>query len=357
MSSRILIVDDEQEWQETFKEAFTSVGCPADSAPSTHAARELLRINEYKLLILDIFLSPGQAPLVYQSFLGFMAREYPEVEVVAVTGKQLRPDEAFALSRLGVSDFIYKPRVQLEDLRRLARRILDPAGTNAGTARATQWRLDHLESLMTTGLQALNDSVAEVTELTRAVIRLASADVTDCPRLFTLVEVSSGGPLSKATREKYLLTLWCEAPGAEHSWDPATYKFSVPRDWLQKIAPYGLLVSRILSIAVPVAASLPGIVLSGEDFQRVQYQLEFMKEIATQLPPVASAGLTAIAEVGRLSAEEGAGLRALRAVLLAEDNNRVFGDLRKRGTEDGDIIWVCPGHHRMLRGTTGPPRG
>jgi CheY-like chemotaxis protein len=347
MIPRALIIDDEADWQAVFIEVFTSVGWEADSAGDMNAAKELLEANSYKLIVLDIFLSATQAPLSYQSSVVFLARTYPDAVVVAVTGKQLAPDEAFALSRLGVSDFIYKPRIQLGDIRRIAHKIADPAQIEATLIEKLDRRLERIEVLLTDGLGALSASVAQVSGLTRALIKLASADVSDCPRLFTLAEVL-GGRMSRATRVKYSLTLWCEYPGAEHSWDAATYTFSRPRDWLQKLVPYGLLVSRILSIVIPIAASIPGVVLNADDFQRVQNQLELMKEVAGQLPHAeAPASITSRA-VDHLTAEQGAGLRTLRSLLLTEDKNRIFGDLRKVGTESGETVWVCPRHEKLL---------
>jgi CheY-like chemotaxis protein len=348
MISRVLIIDDEPDWQETFKDIFASVGCDADSVADISRAKELLKTTPYELIILDIFLNPTQVPLNYESFLTFIARAYPEVIVVAVTGKQLAPDEAFALSRLGVSDFIYKPRVHLDDVRRLAYRILDLGEMEKSSIGTLEQELERIERLLTNGIEALSTSVAEVTGLTRAVIKLASVDVSDCPRLFTLKEASGKG-VSKAARVSYLLTLWCEYPGAEHAWDVATYKFSRPREWLRRVAPYGLLVSRVLSVVIPIAASLPGVVLSGQDFQRVQNQLELMKEVAAQLPQIKVCPSVTSTTVDRLTPEEGAGLRALRAMLLTEDKDRILGDLRKVGTEIGGIIWVCPKHEEMLR--------
>ncbi len=347
MIPRVLIIDDEEDWQETFKDVFGTAGWAADSVADTSSAKDLLKNNTYKLIILDIFLSPAQVPLTYQNFLTFLARAYPEVMVVAVTGKQLAPDEAFALSRLGVSDFVYKPRVHLDDMRRLAHRTLDPNEMETGSIEALDRRLQRIENLLVNGVETLTNSVAEVTGLTRAVIRLASADVSDCPRLFTLVEASGRG-VSQTARVKYQLTLWCEYPGAEHAWEAATYKFSRPRDWLRVIAPYGLLVSRVLSVVIPIAASIPGVVLTSESFQKVQYQLELMKEVVAQLPQIKVSAPTS-PTVDRLTAEEGAGLRALRALLLAEDRSRIFGDLRKVGTESGEIVWLCPRHEEVLR--------
>jgi len=348
MIPRVLVIDDEVDWQELFKEAFTSSGWEADSAGDINRAKELLRANVYRLIILDIFLGPSQASLSYQNSLTFLARTYPDAAVVAATGKQLAPDEAFALSRLGVSDFIYKQRVQLDDMRRLAHEFGEPDQAEATLIEKLDQRLERIEVLLASGLGALNASVAQVTGLTRALIKLVSADVNDCPRLFTLAEVSSGR-VARTVRVSYSLTLWCEYPSAEHSWDAATYRFSRPKDWLRKIVPYGLLVSRILSIVIPVAASIPGVVLNGNDFQRVQYQLELMKEVAGQLPQAEVPASITNSVVDRLTAEEGAGLRALRSLLLTEDKDRIFGDLRKSAMESGEIIWVCPRHEEILR--------
>lgn len=142
MIPRVLIIDDEADWQETFKDIFTSAGCEADSAADISSAKELLKADTYRLIILDIFLSPAQAPLNYQSFLIFITRTYPDIIVVAVTGKPLAPDEAFALSRLGVSDFIYKPRVHLDDMRGLAHRILGLEGMETNSSRSEANRYD-----------------------------------------------------------------------------------------------------------------------------------------------------------------------------------------------------------------------
>ncbi len=138
MIPRVLIIDDEQDWRETFEDVFTTTGWDADSAADISSAKELLKTNAYKLIVLDIFLSPTQVPLNYQSFLTFVARAYPNVIIAAVTGKPLAPDEAFALSRLGVWDFIYKPHVHLDDIRHLAYRILESGDRGTTSAGQTE---------------------------------------------------------------------------------------------------------------------------------------------------------------------------------------------------------------------------
>ena len=110
-----------------------------------------------------------------------------------------------------------------------------------------------------------------------------------------------------------------------------------------KVAPYALRVSRLLRVVVPVAAALPG-ALANDDLKRVEQQLELLKAVAEQLPEQ----LTTDGDAERVRAEEGAGLRALRTLLLAQDDIRAFGDLRKVVTATGDILWVCPEHERRL---------
>ena len=59
----ILIIDDEHEWRATFEDVFASTGLDADSVADIPGAKELLKEKAYKVIILDIFLSPTQVPL------------------------------------------------------------------------------------------------------------------------------------------------------------------------------------------------------------------------------------------------------------------------------------------------------
>jgi CheY-like chemotaxis protein len=124
MTPCALIIDDEQDWREVFEDVLASTGWNANSVADISSAKELLKANTYKLIIIDIYLSPTQVPLNYQSFLTFLAQAYPKAEVAAVTGGSLPPDEAFELSKLGVSYFIYKPHVHIDEIRHLTHRIL-----------------------------------------------------------------------------------------------------------------------------------------------------------------------------------------------------------------------------------------
>ncbi len=155
MSPRVLIIDDEPDWQETFKDIFVSSGFEADTVAGTGSAKELLETTAYRLLVFDIFLTPTQVPLNYQGFLTFMSPTYPRVKVVAATGKLLPPDEAFALRELGVAGFIYKPKMQLDELRGLVHRLLEVKEPGPTPIRLLERRLGHLEQLLQEGFQEL----------------------------------------------------------------------------------------------------------------------------------------------------------------------------------------------------------
>jgi CheY-like chemotaxis protein len=117
MPYRVLIVDDEPEWQKIFEDTFVTIDFLTTTASGISAAKDALLAATYDLMVLDIFLTPAQLPLTYQGFLEFVHRSYPDMKVFATTGGPLPPNEAFELANLGVVEFIYKPQIQLDDLR------------------------------------------------------------------------------------------------------------------------------------------------------------------------------------------------------------------------------------------------
>jgi len=348
---RVLIIDDEPDWRERFRDTFLTMGLDADTASGTADARDLLQRRRFDLLVLDLFLSETQPPLDYQRFLHYLREQHPDLPVIVATGHSLDLLEAFALPDLGVAKLVHKPRIQLNELRHVVMELLERAGKPIEPPVPPEKQLARLgevlvrlERRLDEGLGRLDVSLAEATALVRMVLELASADVTDCPRLFTLrPKPPAHAGVPRLVRQVYLLTLWCEAPGREHSWPAAEYEFSRPAEWLQTIAPYALLVARVLRIVVPVAAAVPGVVLPESDLERVQHQLELVTAVAGQLPQEPLPPDVKVASGTGIRAEEGAGLRALRALLLELDEQRLFGDLRKvrRG---GAVLWVCPEH-------------
>ncbi|MDP6588072.1 MAG: hypothetical protein QF449_15030 [Alphaproteobacteria bacterium] len=74
-------------------------------------------------------------------------------------------------------------------------------------------------------------------------------------------------------------------------------------------------------------------------------QIGYMADIAAALGDAAEASSREAPEASALNAAQGAGLRALRHLLLGIDKEQKFGGMRRVLTESGDWRWVCPEHY------------
>jgi hypothetical protein len=182
---------------------------------------------------------------------------------------------------------------------------------------------------------------AEVANQLRVLLRAVSVEIPDCPPLFTLVPQSGRWSMT-AFQDRYRLTLWCEHPGQEHPWPHARYDFKRPKAWLVSIAPYLRAVSRVLGAAVPIATTALEMVLPAKAFERIDKDLELMKELA-ELAERLPEDLTGNAGRPGLSAAE------LRTLLVELDPGMRFGGLRRVLAPSGDYLWVCPAaeHYRV----------
>jgi internalin A len=193
-------------------------------------------------------------------------------------------------------------------------------------------------------LQRIEAYAADAALQVRAVLRASSAEITDCPRLFTLIPASPRGlERTQIWQGQYRLTLWCEHAGHEHAWPSATYRISFNKEWFQRIAPYAILINKALKVIVPIGAAVTGIAIDENRLKQVQAEIDLMKVLVEKLPQGGDA--TSSRTTGQLTSAEGSGLRALRALLFAEDAPRFFGDLRRVLTTAGDFLWVCPLHY------------
>ena len=196
------------------------------------------------------------------------------------------------------------------------------------------------------GLSRMEDHAAEISEAVRRVLRVVSAEVTDCPRLFTLVRVE--GRRKSLHQHQYHLTLWCEHPGYWHRWMPASYDLHVPKGWFAQIRPYAVLVFRTLQLVVPLVASIGGVVLSPDQLSHTKGDLDLMKTLVAELPSDLDQDQGAIGlgeTMGRLTPAQNEALRAIRTVLFEHDQARTFGRLRRVLAPSGDFLWVCPDHY------------
>jgi internalin A len=194
------------------------------------------------------------------------------------------------------------------------------------------------------GLRRIEAYAAESASQVRSVLKSISAEVTDCPRLFTLVKKKRRIPEWVDLEEQYQLTLWCEHPGHEHAWPEATYDIKGAREWLTRVVPYAVLVSKVLRVFVPIAGAAAGVMLSEKQIESAQDEIELTKAVVGALPTVVEQEVSIDGGPG-LTISEGAGLRALRAILLEKDRSRAFGGLRRVRTTSGDFLWICSTHY------------
>jgi hypothetical protein len=198
------------------------------------------------------------------------------------------------------------------------------------------------------GITSLQGQAAQIAGTVRRVHQIIGTEVTDCPRLFTITpQRLTGASRALIHQDHYQLTLWCEHPGYEHPWEPATYDLNPPKEWLTQIAPYALLVFRTLQLVVPLAGAVGIAALPAGQQGSAQTQLDTMKTIIADLPAAKQgrAEDNVTGSVGQLTAAEGAALRAIRAVIFEHDRLRAFGGLRRVQAPAGDLLWVCEHHY------------
>jgi internalin A len=100
----------------------------------------------------------------------------------------------------------------------------------------------------------------------RRVLKAISTEIDDCPRLFTMVPMTTTRwGRKRLWHNHYQLNLWCEHAGYEHTWPRARYEVQGSRTWLRGVAPYALLVSKTLDIAAPIARKEVSALVSEQD--------------------------------------------------------------------------------------------
>ena len=146
----------------------------------------------------------------------------------------------------------------------------------------------------------------------------------------------------------YRLVLWCEHPGHWHPWAAASYAINQPREWILRIAPYATLVFRALQLVAPIAAAVAGVVLTADQLQHGQNELQLMTTLVAALPDQEAEGQQGFASVesaSQITPAQGQAWRAVRILILEHDPMRAFGDLRRVQAPSGDFLWICPDHY------------
>ena len=198
-------------------------------------------------------------------------------------------------------------------------------------------------------IAGIHGQAAEIAETVRRVQRVISAEITDCPRLFTLRRDRPGGARrARFYQDHYRLTLWCEHPGYWHPWEPASYELDPPKDWFTEVSPYVSLVFRTLQLIVPLAGSIAVAGLPANQLDQAQAHLEVMNTLVADLPSdiTPETGDGNLKEnTGQLTIAEGKALRALRTIVFQHDQSHAFGGMHRVQASYGDVVWVCPNHY------------
>jgi len=191
----------------------------------------------------------------------------------------------------------------------------------------------------------IEDLAADTAVVIRRVLRAVSAEVTDCPTLFTIAQDDhDGNKLQQMYRRHYRLTLWCMHPGYWHPWKPASYQIDASKDWVTKVSPYAALVVKALRLVVPLTGSIAVASLPVSQIETATAHLEMMRAIVDDLPNQMVKDM-ADTDLGDMTSAESDALRTLRVLIFEHDPTRKFGGLRRVQAPSGDFLWVCADHY------------
>jgi len=112
-------------------------------------------------------------------------------------------------------------------------------------------------------VETLAERTGYVLDEVRSTLKVVKKEVSDCPRLFVLVETQKRGVRHvQFWQVRYRMTLWCEHPGNEHPWHQAIYSFTRPQGFILEIAPYLSVVLKTLRLVFPVLGPIADLTLS-----------------------------------------------------------------------------------------------
>ncbi len=141
-----------------------------------------------------------------------------------------------------------------------------------------------IKQSMQTGFQSmridLRRLVSQVDEQFAKLMTALNDEARDGPRLFSLTPLKPNfGDRPNWLNKKIRLTLWCE-----HSHLPlpilwkdksrGVYEFSLPRQWLLKVAPYVRFVSGTMRLFLPVASSAVKWALDDAEYKQIDEDLD-----------------------------------------------------------------------------------
>jgi two-component system response regulator (stage 0 sporulation protein F) len=121
----VLVVDDEMENRRTYGEILERMDCTVMVRPDGESALALLRDKDCTVIdaVITDYRMPGMNGI---EFVTELRRSLPDVPVIMVTAYGNIETYLQSVS-LGVFEFVHKP-VRMEELERIVRHVLRPAG-------------------------------------------------------------------------------------------------------------------------------------------------------------------------------------------------------------------------------------
>lgn len=196
--------------------------------------------------------------------------------------------------------------------------------------------------------------MSQVEDAYTGLMQSLTDEAKEGPRLFSFEPVDRRlFDRPKWISAKFRLTLWCEhsrlpLPSLNGKDDTrGVYELNLPREWVVKSMPYLKLITGLLSLVVPVAASATKLELDDATYKGIEKQLEFgQKGLEATLKggekagDWASEGDTPDIERGDAIRSQGAVLRQLHAWLKEKDPS--FGGLVRVQNRRQEFLWVHP---------------
>jgi len=197
-------------------------------------------------------------------------------------------------------------------------------------------------------------TMSQVDQQFADTMKMLTDEAKDGPRLFSFKPMKTGflDP-PKWTHTKFQLTLWCE-----HSRLPlpalnpndkqkGVYEFTIRNEQFAKVVPYLKIVTGILSLVLPVAASATKLILDETAYKVIEEQLDLGQKSIESISKgsdlaIDSSNNSDAPDFAQGEAIRGQGsiLRELHALLKEKDPS--FGGLVRVQNQRREFLWVHP---------------
>jgi internalin A len=195
--------------------------------------------------------------------------------------------------------------------------------------------------------------VSRASQTLRALLRAMTTQSREYPHLFTLVpEQPDLWSLVGLQRVRHRLTLWCEYPDNEHpicrfgSSEPGEYAFRRKQRWFLRVAPYALVVARVLRSIMPLTGKR-GRDTFGGSFNGIEEALARMESVTAEMLNLPPHQLIDPADEHGTNEDDFEALREVHMIMNELDPDRTWGGLKRVHTPSDDYLWLCPIHYGL----------